>query len=124
MPRNDDGSAPQAAKSTCTQRMDAFDKLPKSVRQELSIALLDYTAIDFYFNYRRGMQPLQLLEVLWKANIRDHKTMVKKGEVAPIPPDRLSTYKFNPDPIREGRNLARESRLSRLRELSPTAGRT
>ena len=97
MPRNDDGSAPQAAKSTCIQRMDAFDKLPKSVRQELSIALLDYTAIDFYFNYRRGMQPLQLLEVLWKANIRDHKTKAKTGEVAAIPGDKLASYKWSPD---------------------------
>ena len=104
--------------------MDAFDKLPKSVRQELSTALLDYTAIDFYYNYRRGMQPLQLLEVLWKANIRDHKTMVKKGEVAAISDSELPTYKFNPDPIREGRNRARTSRLSRLRESSPTAERT
>ena len=97
MARNDDGSAPQAGKSTCIQRMDAFDRLPKSVRQELSIALLDYTAIDFYFNYRRGMQPLQLLEVLWKANIRDHKTKAKTGEVAAIPGDKLTSYKWSPD---------------------------
>lgn len=104
--------------------MDAFDKLPKSVRQELAIALLDYTAIDFHYHYRQGMQPPELLEVLWKANIRDHKAKVKTGEVAPIPKDRINSYKFTPDPIREGRNLARESRLSRLRELSPMAERT
>src|SRR6266850_459550 len=53
--RNDDGSAPQATQSTSIQRMDAFDKLPKSVRQELAVALLDYTAIDFHYHYRQGM---------------------------------------------------------------------
>lgn len=104
--------------------MEAFDRLPKSVRQELSTALLDYTAIDFYVEYRKGMQPPALLEVLWKANVRDHITGVKNREVAPIPSDRLNSYKFTPDPIREGRNQARESRLRRLQELSPKEGRT
>ena len=104
--------------------MDAFDKLPKSVRQELAVALLDYTAIDFHYHYRQGMQPPALLEILWKANIRDHIAKVKTGEVAPIPLGHLNSYRFTPDPIREGRNLAREARLSRLRELNPMAGRT
>jgi len=104
--------------------MEAFDRLPKSVRQELSNALLDYTAIDFYVEYRKGMQPLTLLEVLWKANIRDHLTGVENKEVAPISPDQLKTYNFNPVPIREGRTSVRESRLHKLRGLSPKAGRT
>jgi hypothetical protein len=121
--RNDDGSAPQAVSSTSVQRMDAFDKLPKPVRQELSAALLDYTPIDFYYHYYRGMKPLELLEVIWKANIRDHLTKAKAGDVPAIPQDQLKGYKFNLDPIRECRS-PRTSRLGRLRQLSPRAGRT
>jgi hypothetical protein len=95
--------------------MDAFDRLPKSVRQELSVALLDYTPIDFYYHYRRGMKPLELLEVIWKANIRDHLTKAKAGDVPAIPKDQLKSYKFSLDPIRECRN-PRESRLRRLQK--------
>ena len=122
--RNSNRGIPQAPESTWGQRMEAFDRLPKSVRQELSNALLDYTAIDFYVEYRKGMQPLELLEVLWKANIRDHLTGVEKGGVAPIPTDQLKTYNFNPVPIRAGRISVRESRLYKLRGSGPRAGRT
>ena len=121
--RNSNRDIPQAPESTYAQRMEAFDRLPKSVRQELSTALLDYTAIDFYVEYRKGMQPLALLEVLWKANVRDHITGVRNREVAPIPSDRLNSYKFSPDPIRAGRISVRETRLSKLRGSGPRAGR-
>lgn len=101
--------------------MAAFDALPKVVRQELSNALLDYTPIHFYQEWREGMQPMGLLEALWKANIRDHKRKADKGEVARIPDDKLQNFTWNPAPIRAARtSVHRLSRSDRLRLLRPT----
>jgi hypothetical protein len=106
--RNSSNSdAPTAEESTYAQRMEAYDRLPQVVRQELSNALLDYTAIHFYQEWRMGMKPLQLLEVLWKANIRDHKTKASKGEVCRIPDDKLQNFTWNPAPIRAARTSVR-----------------
>ena len=121
MARNDDGTgARNGDKFNVMQRMAAFDALPKIVRQELSgNALLDYEPVHFYLEWKEGLSPMGLLEALWKANIRDHKTKAKKGEVAAISDSELPTYKFSPDPIREGRTFSpRSSRLSRLREVN------
>jgi len=65
--------------------MDAFDRLPPVVRRELSFALLNYTAIDFYINWRRGMSPAILIDVLHKANRRDHDKLAKHGKVVRMP---------------------------------------
>jgi hypothetical protein len=120
--RNAGSAGPTAEPSSYQERMAAYDKLPKVVRNELAEnALDDYTAIHFYQAYAFDkLTPMQLIEQLWRANIRDQKLLAKEGAYIKRSDKELESFKWNPAPIRAGRTLSpRESRLRKLLERAP-----
>lgn len=93
--RNDDGSAIQAGhKSTSKERMEAFDRLPKTLRTAISNALLDYTPIDFWLAKCNGWTIPELLDTVRNANRRDHKLLTQQNKVARVDEVRLSDGDF------------------------------
>lgn len=81
--------------TTPGQKMAAFDALPKLVRRMLSMALLDYTAIDFLDAKRAGWSEKELIDQLKYAQKRDHIRLAAIGRVAEHPETLLKSADFS-----------------------------